>query len=364
MQVTWSLVAGGSEMYAFTVASNLDPAGYESLICALDKGGPLEPEVLRAGIPYTIMGRRPGIEIGLMWKLFKLFRSTGVSVIHTHHFNQLFYSFLGAKLAGARIIHTEHSVDYLKRKKLRIALRVLSVFCEKFTAIGDDGFRFLRDQVRIPTGKLAIIRAGVDVAAFSNESRSEARQALGLNPEDRVACIVARLFPEKNHRMLLAAFSDVLRSVDGARLLIVGEGSEHDAIRDEIERRGLASNVTMLGVRRDISRILAASDLFVLSSDREGLPIAVLEALASARPVAATSVGDVPTVVLEGETGVLVAPKDPAALSIAIARLLSDPELSVRMGRNGRNLIDANYSLRAMIEQHELLYSGNAFNSA
>src|ERR1035438_3724142 len=90
MQVTWSLVAGGAEIYALKLASNLDPKRYRVTLCALDQGGALEPEIRRSGIPYLIMNRRPGIQLGLMWQLFRLFRATGVEVVHTHHFNQLF----------------------------------------------------------------------------------------------------------------------------------------------------------------------------------------------------------------------------------------------------------------------------------
>jgi glycosyltransferase involved in cell wall biosynthesis len=356
MHVTWSLVAGGSEMYAFTIASNLDPALYSSAICAVDQGGALEAEVKREGIPYFVMNRRQGIELGLMWRLFKLFRKARARVIHTHHFNQLFYSALAAKLLGARVIHTEHSVECFKRKRLRVALRVLSVFCHRVIAIGDDGARVLLEDVGIPKSKLEIIRAGVDASAFC-ESRKEARAALGLDNSARVVAIVARLFPEKNHIMLLRAFAEVSAKVEGARLLIVGEGSEREAILKEIERLGLEDCVEVMGVRRDVARILAASDAFALSSDREGLPIAVLEAMAAARPVVATSVGDLPSVVRDGETGRVVPPRDPSAFAEALIDVLADGERAEEMGARGRRLVQ-DFGLRAMIDRYESLYSG------
>lgn len=355
MQVTWSLVAGGSEMYAFTIASGLDPQTYQSAICALDKGGAMEEEIRRAGIPFEVMNRRPGVDIGLMWRLYKLFRKHKVDVIHTHHFNQLFYSLAGARLVGARIIHTEHSVEYFKRRRLRVALRWMSVFCHKILAIGEDGARALREQVGIPRRKLEIVSAGVDPAAF-NHSRSEARQEFGIEEEARVAIIVARLFPEKNHRLLLRAFSEVARRVTGARLLIVGDGVERDSIRSEMERLGLQDSVEMLGVRRDVARLLAASDVFVLSSDREGLPIAVLEAMAAGKPVVATGVGDLPLVVRDGETGRVVPDGDAKAMAEAVIEVLSDEKQSREMGERARCLVAEEFSLKAMIERHAQLY--------
>jgi glycosyltransferase involved in cell wall biosynthesis len=357
MQITWSLVAGGSEMYALSLASNLDPSRYHVILCALDQGGALEPEVRRSGIPYFVMHRRPGIQLALMWKLFLLFRKAGVEVVHTHHFNQLFYSAIAARLAGARLIHTEHSVEFCCRWDLRLALRLLCGLCDNVVAVGSHGEHILRKRVKIPSCKLRIIPAGVKFSS-STEPKCEARRFLGLSQDARVATIVARLYPEKNHRMLLAAFDAVRSCVPGARLLIVGEGVEDTAISAEISRRGLSSQVHMLGVRRDISRILAASDVFLLSSHREGFPIAVLEAMAAELPVIATAVGDLPSIVEDGVTGRLIAPGDAQAFACAIIDVFNDPEGARLMGRQGRRSVAA-FGLEKMIENYEALYAGN-----
>jgi glycosyltransferase involved in cell wall biosynthesis len=356
MQVTWSLVAGGSERYAFTVAAGLDPRKFLCEMCALDKGGAMEDEIRRAGIRFEVMNRRQGIDWGLMWRLYKLFRKHRVDVIHTHHFNQLFYSLAGARLAGARIIHTEHSVECFKRRRLRAALRLMSLFCDRVVAIGEDGARVLREDVGIPQSKLEIIRAGINIEMF-DQSRSEARRELGIAETSRVAIIVARLFPEKNHLLLLEAFKEVARRIPEAKLLIAGDGVEEETIRDEIARLGLEDNVSMLGVRGDVARLLAAADVFALSSDREGLPIAVLEAMAARRPVVATSVGDLPMVVRPGETGLLVPPKDAISLAEALIKVLSDPEQSREMGERAHRMVAERFSLQAMIKRHARLYS-------
>jgi glycosyltransferase involved in cell wall biosynthesis len=356
MQVTWSLVAGGAEVYAFTIASNLNPDKYSSLICAIDQGGALESEIKQCGIPYFVMNRRQGIDLGLIWKLYNLFRKNSVDVINTHHFNQLFYSALGAKLVGARIIHTEHSVEVYRSNRLRIALRLLSLFCDKLIAIGSDGARLLRNQVGIPASKLEVIPAGVNLSKFT-ESKSEARRLLGLDDADRVAVIVARLFPEKNHRLLLSAFADVVSHVERARLLIAGAGVEEEAIREEIKRLKLNGSVRMLGVRRDVARLLAASDVFVLSSDREGMPVAMLEAMAAARPVVATAVGDIPSILEDGVSGRLVTPRDRQAMAAALVEVLSNPERAAAMGENARRVIAETFDLRSMIARYEALYT-------
>jgi glycosyltransferase involved in cell wall biosynthesis len=355
MQVTWGLVAGGAEMYAFTVATNLNEKIFRSFLCAIDKGGALEPEIKSKGIPYFVMNRRQGIDLKLMWRLYRLFKADIIRVVHTHHFNQLFYSVLGAKLAGARIVHMEHSVEFLKRKRLALALRFLSRFCDKVLAIGSDGTRALKELAGIPERKLEIIRAGVDPANYA-ESKSAARAALGFSQTEKIVVIVARLFPEKNHKLLLEAFAEVVRQVEKARLVIVGDGVEERNIREEIQSLNLSQQVTMLGVRRDVARILAASDAFVLSSDREGLPIAVLEAMAAAKPVVATAVGDLPLVVKDGETGRIVPAKNSQALARALVEILGDEKKAMKMGKNALQAVDE-YSLQTMIAKFEALYS-------
>ncbi len=360
MQVTWSLVAGGAEIYALTIASRLDKCKFVPFMCAMDQGGALEPEIARQSLPFFIMHRRPGIDWRLMLRLHRLFRRQRVDVLQTHHFNQLFYSVLGAKLVGARIFHTEHDTELAKKPRLRIALRILSLFCEKMIAIGDDIAVMFR-EIGIPDSKIEIVLAGVELSMVE-VSRDEVRRELELADDERVAIIVARLFPEKNHKLLLAAFDGAARQNANARLLIVGEGVEGEAIRAEIARLGLEKQVRMLGVRRDVPRLLAAADVFVLTSDREGLPIAVLEAMAAGKPVIATAVGNLPDVVRDGENGRLVPPGDREALEVALIELLGDASRASQMGAAARETARG-YDVRTTIERYEQLFGENSKQS-
>ena len=359
MQLTWSLVAGGSEVYALNIASNLDADKYSCALCALDQGGALEEEIQRLGIAYFVMNRRPGIDFHLIWRLYCLFRKTRTQVIQTHHFNQLFYSFIGAKLVGARIIHTEHDTASYSRPRLRVALRLMSLFCHRVVAISEEIGTMLRDEIGVAASKIEVVRAGINLAIFNaadENVRAQARRDLLLDERDQVIVIIARLSPEKNHKLLLQAFCDVAHRLSRAKLLIVGEGTEQNVIEKEIERLGLCEQVHMLGVRRDVPRILAASDVFVLASDREGLPIAALEAMAAGKPVVATRVGDLASIVQDGTTGYLVPPGDAAALATALIRAL-DKETISDIGINARRMA-SQYGLQLMLNRYDTLYSG------
>ena len=358
MQITWSLVAGGSEVYALKLASNLDARRFESLMCAMDQGGKLEGEIDRLGIPRFIMVRKPGIDWRMMFKLRRLFRQNKVDVIHTHHFNQLFYSALAAKLSGVRVIHTEHDIaQYKQNPRLRTLLKMCSMACDRIVAVGVEVEAYLRDEIGITPQKLCVARAGVELSP--TDARAEMRRELGLASDDRVAAIVARLSPEKNHVLLLSAFAEVVKQMPQAKLVIVGEGPEQAAIIEAIERLGLGGRVNMLGVRRDVSQILSACDAFVLSSNREGLPIAVLEAMAASKPIVATDVGDLNLLVKNDQTGRLVPPGDATQLAEGLCEVLGDPANAERMGKAARDLVARDFSLEAMIKTHEAMYASS-----
>lgn len=363
LHVLHSLEVGGSEAFALKIATHLDPARFRSTVCGLDRGGALEPELDRLGIDRLTMNRGPGVRPGVMWDFRRLVRRGGFDVVHTHHFSPLLHAGPAARLAGARLIHTEHSVEHFGRRRRRAALRMLARWCDKVLAVGERVAQVLCEDVGLPARKVEIVLAGVDVSSYA-EDRGAARAALGIGEAERVATIIARLHPVKNHPLLLKAFAEVARKLGCARLLVVGEGREEGLIRREVERLGLVERVRLLGTRRDVPRILAATDVFVLSSDSEGLPLAVLEAMAAARPVVATAVGDVPRVVRDGQDGLLVGPGDVAALAGALFELLSDTERAGRLGSSAREQVVREYSLRTMIEKHQALYEGRERSSS
>jgi glycosyltransferase involved in cell wall biosynthesis len=153
-------------------------------------------------------------------------------------------------------------------------------------------------------------------------------------------------------------FVTLVRATAGleARLRIAGDGPDRPALEAEIDRLGLSDHVELLGTRDDVPELLASSDVFVLSSDSEGLPMSVLEAMAAGLPVIASAVGGVPEAVRDGETGALVPPRDSAALARALRRLVADPALRERLGDAGRRRVEEEFSLARFEREHLELY--------
>jgi glycosyltransferase involved in cell wall biosynthesis len=186
--------------------------------------------------------------------------------------------------------------------------------------------------------------------------RAALRAELGVVDGAPLLIAVGRLVPQKAPLDLVRAFAQVRTLGPAPALWIVGRGRLEDSLAREIARLGIGDRVRMLGLRSDVPRLLAASDVFVSASHWEGLPVAVLEAMAVGLPVVATGVGDVPRA-LGVDSGVLPSPRDPAAIARAVAQLIADPARRRQLGARGRERVRAHFGTRAWAERHMALYT-------
>ena len=355
MQLVHSLRIGGSEKVALDISSYLDRAQFDPSVCAMDLDGELAHELDSRNIRHHVFYRR-GLEPGVSVRLYRYLRQHHVDVVHTHHFAQLFYAALPARLAGARIIHTEHEFFTYKTSALgRALLRPLSLFCERVTVVGPEVADYFLNTIGIPKRRLKIVLNGVDVETF-NYDRKAAREELGLRSQEIVIGTIGRLEPEKSQTTLLDVFQHVAAQHPHARLMIAGDGQLADELKSYAGRLGVMDRTLFLGYRRDVPRLLAAMDIFVLTSIREGLPISLIEAMAARRPVVASNVGSVTDLVRDGCSGLVVTAGDTNAFIGAVESLVSSPELRQRMGNAGRETVEASYSLSAIVREYEELY--------
>jgi hypothetical protein len=185
-------------------------------------------------------------------------------------------------------------------------------------------------------------------------ARGALTDAFGLDATKAWVGNLAALVPLKDHATLIASAEVVVRRRPDTVFLIAGEGSERARLQSEIERRGLAGRVVLLG-HYDAAELFAAIDAFVLSSTREGMGSVLLEAASCGVPVAATAVGGIPEVVRDGHTGLLVAPRDPESLAVAIVRLLDEPDLATRLAAAAREELPR-FGLAATVRRMEQIY--------
>lgn len=338
------------------IALGLRRNGLACGVCSLEKGGELEADLKTEGIPYHIVQRRPDEYMSPMMRMYRFFRQVRPDIVHTHHLYELVYSVAAAKLVGAKIVHTEHEYFSLTSPKAKRLLRLLSIFCDRVTAVGDEVTDYLRAEVGIPAAKLLTISNGIDLKKF-DEAHSRSKREIGFAESDRVIGIVARLERAKDHKTLFGAFARLCTLFPEVRLLVVGDGSLRAELKEECRRLGIEARVTFLGTRKDIPELLKLMDVFVLSSIEEGLPISMLEAMAAGLPVIATRVGSIPDVIADGVNGLLIEPGDREALSERLLLVLQDKERARLLGVAGKNTIRQRFNLSDTLMQYKRLYT-------
>jgi glycosyltransferase involved in cell wall biosynthesis len=359
-QVLHTLRVGGAEVLAARLARQLGHV-YRFVFFCVDELGCLGEELRAEGFPVWVLGRRPGLDWRCAWRLGSLLRRERVDLIHAHQYTPFFYAALGRLVHHrAPVLFTEHgrhSPDYPRRKRV-LANRVLLERRDRVVGVGEAVRQALIVNEGIPAGRVRVIYNGVDQGPFGarREDRGPIRQEMGVGAEDFVILQVARLDYLKDHATALQALSEVRRRQPHARLVLVGEGPEQDAIRGLVRRLELEDHVRMLGLRSDVARLLAAADLFLLSSISEGIPLTVIEAMAAGLPVVSTRVGGVPEVVVERQTGFLAPAGDSAALAASVCQLADDPVLRAEMGRRGRCRAETLFSEPIMHTRYDWLY--------
>lgn len=360
--VVLSLGKGGLETMAVDLACGLKERGYSALLVALDQGGVLEDRLKAENIPYVILGGRRLFSPAFHFSFARLLRRVNAHVVHTHMFAPLLHSLPATRLARVkRVIHTEHSFEYLvPRRRYRVLLRVMSWFTDVFSVVGDRMRPFYLNSIGVAPKKLKVIVNGVSIAPVPSQSdRARTRAELNLSPEACAICAVGRLAPEKNLELLLRA---VARMMSGSQtppnihVLLLGEGERRTALETLARELGISALVTFLGWRTDVRRILDALDVFCMTSISEGLPLAMLEAMAGELAIVSTVVGDVPQLVADGSSGFLIAQNDEAALAARLRQLADDAALRRRLGRAGRQVLLSCYDRSRMIDGYIQAY--------
>jgi glycosyltransferase involved in cell wall biosynthesis len=304
----------------------------------------------------------------LVYGLFEALRARRPDVVHAHRYKETILGTMAARALGIRaVVSTVHGFPSeegyrgLARYKMQLNLwlerRVTDRHHRTVVAVSQDMAAALRRRLRVP---VALIPNGVPLPdgdpGGALPERGAVRAALGLDAADVVLGTAGRLVPVKGLDTLLAAMGEVVAVAPRARLVILGDGPLMSALRGRASALGLDGRVRFAGHVPDVRPYLRAMDVFVLPSYAEGLPMALLEAMAAALPVVATAVGGVPEVVRDGGEGLLVPPGAPAALAGALLRLVADPDSRAAMGARGRARVAEAFSIEATGPLYVALY--------
>lgn len=366
--VTESLGVGGTESHLLRLLPRLAAGGWKIAVFCLTEAGSRAGEIEAEGIEVHAMPaildpkgsiRYPAHAALAAAKLYRLARNWRPDLVH-------FYLpapyLIGAPVAmAARVpvrIMSRRSLSLYQRSWPAAARLERLLHRRMHLVIGNS--RAVVEELRqegVAEAKLRLIYNGIALAE-PKISRAEARSALGLDAEALVGVVVANLIPYKGHVELIEGLALAASGLPpGWRVLLAGRDQGLKAALEALaQSRGIAGNVEFLGERSDIPRLLAAADFGLLTSREEGFSNVILEAMAAGLPMIVTRVGGNPEAVLDGETGLVVPPRDPEAIGDAVLRLARDPELRRKCGTAARARAAAEFSIEHCAAAHRELY--------
>jgi len=285
----------------------------------------------------------------------EMVRGEQVQLVHSHGYKSNIYSYLACRRLRVPMMATCH-LWTRQTPAIRVYEFIDAWLLRRFDAVVAVSDVIAEDARRagIPAAKITTINNGIDLVPFASATPTLAEE---IKKGDRLLVGTAgRLVSQKGMDYFLRAAREVLNEMPEALFAVVGDGPDREKLERLTQELGIERHVVFTGSRADMPHVYASFDVFVLASLDEGLPMAVLEALASNRAVVATQVGAVPKVIVSGQTGMLVKAADVPGLADAILVLLRNPELRARLGRNGSALVHKQFSSRVMSQEYLRLY--------
>ena len=360
MHVVQSLEVGGLENGVVNLLNRLTDERFSHVVCCLTHAGKLAERINSKDIKIVELGLPTDRFRFPLFILRRLMRRWSPAVLHTRGWGTIDAVFAGRAAGVPRLIHGEHGREAtdpegLNRKR-NLVRKCFSPLVDRFVAVSDDLRLWLTQTVGISPLKVVTIHNGVDLQKFVGDGRDDARRMLGLDSSTFVFGTVGRLDPVKDHGSLLQAFAAIARADRRAILVVVGDGPMRSQIESQVAELALGERVRLLGERPDVSTLLRAFDVFVLTSIAEGISNTILEAMASGLPIVATRVGGNPELVEHGISGHMVAARDVSGLTHAFRSYLVDAALCQRHGRAARERVVDKFSLERMAADYADLY--------
>lgn len=351
---------GGSQTHLMQVLRLLDRSRFEPVLYCLTGKGALLDATRALGVPIHTPAAAASFKgFGLMGRvaaLARALRHDRIDIVHNYLLRANLVGSISARLARVPVVLCSKRGCHLRRGFELLGARIGNALADGVMVNADAVRDFVHGNERCPREKMAVIPSGVDTDRFQPLHPAQFKARLGL-PEDRlIVGVVTRMRVRKGVEEFIRAIGEVREARPEVHGVIVGEVSLDDAMQDLVRSLRLESHLSLLGRRSDMPEVFSAFDVFVLSSHDEGMSNAILEAMAMEKPVVATDVGGTGEVVRHGHSGLLVPPKDPHALAVAVSEVLAQPARAHEMGRLGRRIVEEGFSAHAMVRQMEQLY--------
>jgi len=364
--VIYRLDVGGMENGIVNLLNAMPMTRYRHAIICLTEYTDFRFRIRRSDVDCYALHKRPGKDLAVYWRLWRLLRRLRPQIVHTRNLPALL-ALPVAALAGVPIrVHGEHGREITDidgmRLKYKLLRRTLRPLAQRYIALSRDLEGWLHSGIGISDGKLVRIYNGVDIERFrpADGRRAPLPRAGFAGNDDIVIGTVGRMQTVKDQLTLTRAFLRLLELAPDQkarlRLVLVGDGPLQAHCREIVAASGAQSLCWFAGTRHDVVDVLQGYDIFVLPSLAEGISNTVLEAMATALPVVATRVGGNPELVADGTTGIMVPASDPEAMAHALLAYVRDPNMRRRHGLAGRARIEREFALHAMVSGYLGVY--------
>lgn len=361
--VTNSLNFGGLENLIITMCKSIDRSIFEPMVACLKRKGALADILEKDG--FEVIELRNNVtgsgKYTTFFQLKKVIKERSIDVIHTHNTGPLIDAFFARLLSFSfpRIVHTDHTREKWPDKRRYMFLEYFaSYFVNHFIAVSEEAKEKIVQYEHINASKIKVLDNGIKVDDFVSSSnyKQAKRVELGIQQYSNVIGLSVVLRKQKGITYLLKALPEIINKIPDTVCVIGGDGPEKENLLEETRILGVEKNVIFIGPRKDIAEVLSIYDLYILPSEWEGLPLSLLEAMASKRCIIATSVGAIPKVLDNGRCGLLIPPKDPTAISKSVIALLNSNEKRKEYSDNAFKYVNDNFNLKNMIKKYENYY--------
>jgi glycosyltransferase involved in cell wall biosynthesis len=355
--ISRSLGFYGTERVVVTLSAALEEMDVNTVVCAfVNSAKTIHLEVLdqakSRGLKTEQIPCHGRLDRGAIRALCGIVERHEIDIIHCHGIKPVLYAPLAARHKNLGLINTCHTWDFDSTRDSVISVLercILHAF-DRVVVVSDH----MVPQLRRFGLQADVIYNGIDVQPFSNSS-SDFGDRMNWCGRPVIGAI-GRLAPQKGLQFLLRAAPEVLRESPNALFVLVGDGPERDPLETEAKHLGIRSSVCFLGARKDIPQLLSSMDVVVMPSLFEGLPMALLEAMASGRAVIASRVGGIPNVIQERVNGIMLSPGDVSGLTAALCSLLKNRELRVTLGQKARETVGSRFSAASMAKRYLDIY--------
>lgn len=367
------LAIGGAQQLVLTLAKGMDQSKFKIVVCTLfsrdeNLQEPLYEELIDIGISVYKLGMTTWRDFNTIKKFFTILKKEKVDIVHGHMVPADFWSCLFARLYGAKSIYTRHNTYPIKDINQKISTFILNRFlADKIVSISDSISTNLVTVCKASHNKIIKIRNCIDTTIFNPDvSGDKIRNELSLNNGEIIVGNTSSLQKRKGYDIFIKTAAYVIERHSLVRFVIFGEGNEKKKLQDQIKSIGLQDKIILAGNRRNMNEVMAAIDVFLFTPYwGEGLPLSVLEVMASGKPVVATNIGSNNELIIDGKSGYLPTPEkwtmgveliNHIPLAEKICYLVKNRDIADVMGRYGRELIKSTFSSEVMVKETERLY--------